>query len=213
MEEKDSGNITTGLRTNFITGFFVILPIAVTLWIFWFFASKTILISLQLLPANASLFVKAFWSILIILLSIFVVIMIGVTARNVFGRKLIDFTEKLLHRIPVVKWIYETVKKMSQIFSVHKLKVLQEVVLLEYPHEGIYYIGFITSHIKNGIASKSEEPHVSVFIPTSPNPTSGFLFMLPEKDVMPLDISVEEAMRYIISIGAILPDSKMIKNE
>lgn len=213
MEEKESGKVTRGLRNNFFAGIFVILPIVVTLWVLWFFVSKIIFLSLKLLPADTSLFAKAFWSIFIIILSVFVVIMIGVTARNVFGKKLLEFTEKILHRIPVVKWVYETAKKMSQIFSVQKLKILQKVVLVEYPHKGIYYVGFVTSHIKDGIVSKSEEPHVSVFLPTAPNPTSGFLFILPEKEVMPLDISVEDAMRFIISVGAILPDSKIIKSE
>ncbi len=213
MEQKVGGHITRGLRNNFITGLFIIFPIAVTLWVLWFFSSKIVLLSLKLLPANTSLFTKAFWSILIIILSIFVVIMIGITARNVFGKKLLNLTEKLIYRIPVVKWVYETVKKMSQIFLGQKLKVLQKVVLLEYPHKGIYYIGFITSTIKNGISSKSDEPHISVFLPTSPNPTSGFLLILPEKDVIPLDISVEDAMGFIISVGAILPNSKIIKSE
>jgi uncharacterized membrane protein len=213
MEEKESANITKGLRNNFITGFFVVLPIAITLWILWFFTSKIVFVSLKLLPPNTPLFTKAFWSLLIIILSIFFVIMIGVTARNVFGKKLIEFAERILQRIPIVKWIYETTKKMSQVFSLQKMKVLQKVVLVEYPHPGIYYIGFITSTIKKGIASKSDEPHVSVFLPTSPNPTSGFLLILPEKEVTLLDISVEDAMGFIISAGTIVPNSKIIKSE
>lgn len=213
MEEKESVNITRGLRNNFITGFFIVFPIAITLWAIWFFTSKIVLLSLKLLPADTSLFAKAFWSIFIIILSFFAVIMIGVTARNVFGKKLLELTERLIRRIPIVKWIYETTKKMSQIFSVQKLKVLQKVVLLEYPRPGIYCVGFITSTIKRGIASKSDEPHVSVFMPTAPNPTSGFLMILPEKDVMPLDISAEDAMGFIISVGAIVPNSKIIKSE
>lgn len=213
MEEKEKVTIAKGLRNNFITGFFVILPIAVTIWITWFFTSKIISVSLKLLPAGTPLLAKAFWTVLMIILSIFVIIMIGITARNVFGRKLIELTEKIIRRIPVVKWIYETAKKMSDIFSLQKMKLLQKVVLLEYPHPGIYYIGFVTSTIKKGIKSKSDESHVSVFLPTSPNPTSGFLIILPEKDVVPLDISVEDAMGFIISVGAILPNSKIIKSE
>ncbi|MBU0534059.1 MAG: DUF502 domain-containing protein [Candidatus Omnitrophica bacterium] len=213
MEEKEGGSIRRGLRNNFLTGFFIVLPITITLWILWFFVSKIIAASLTLLPTETSLFAKAFWSISIILLSIFAIIMIGVTARNVFGKKILDLTEKILHRIPVVKWVYETAKKMSHTFFSQRLKVLQKVVLLEYPHAGIYQVGFVTSTIKNGIVGKSEEPHVSVFLPTAPNPTSGFLLMLPEADVMPLDISVEDAMRFVISVGAILPNSKIIKSE
>jgi uncharacterized membrane protein len=205
------GKIAREIRTDFITGFLVVLPIVITLWVVWLLVSKFIAVSLKILPAEAPLLAKALWAIFITTLSILGIIIIGIAARNVIGKKLIDLGERLIRRIPIVKWVYETVKKISETFLGQKLKVFQKVVLLEYPHEGIYYVGFVTSRIKNGIASKSDEPHVSVFIPTTPNPTSGFLIILPEKDVIPLSISIEDAMRFIISVGAILPDSKIIK--
>lgn len=208
---KINDSITREIRKNFITGLLVVLPIAITLWVIWFFISKIITFSLILLPKDILPLAKIFWSIFIIILSILGIIIIGIATRNVVGKKLIDLGERLIRRIPVAKWVYESAKKISEIFLGQKLKVFRKVVLLEYPHKGIYCVGFVTSNIKNGIASKSEESHVSVFLPTAPNPTSGFLLILPEKDIVPLDISVEDAMRLIVSVGVILPDSEIIK--
>ena len=199
------------LRKNFITGFLVLLPIFITLWVIWFFISKIITFSLILFPKEIPLLAKIFWSIFIIILSILVIAIIGLAARNVIGKKLIDFGEKFIRRIPVAKWIYETAKKISRTFFGKKLKIFKEVVLIEYPREGIYCVGFVTSKLKGGIAFKNEEPHISVFLPTAPNPTGGFLMVVPQKDIVPLDISVEEAMRFIISAGAILPKSEILK--
>ena len=209
--EKMKGKIARKMRSNFITGFFVVLPTVITLWIIWFFISKIIAISLKILPANISFYAKAFWSTFIILLSILVIILIGLTARNIIGRKLLGWAEKLIHRIPVVKWVYETVKKISEIFLDQKLKIFEKVVIVEYPRKGIYSLGFVTAKIGKGIIPQETEPHVNVFIPTTPNPTSGFLIILPEKDVIPVDISIESAMRYIISIGTIPPELKNLK--
>lgn len=209
--EKLRGKIAREIRTNFITGLLVILPITVTIWLVWFLISKFVVISLKLLPADVPMVTKAIWAVLIVALTVVGVTFIGVVARNVFGKKLIAFGEKIIHRIPIVKWIYETAKKIFETFFGQKLKVFQKVVLLEYPHKGIYYIAFVTSRLKKGIKGKSDEPHVSVFIPTTPNPTSGFLIILPEKDTIPLDISTEDAMRFIISVGAIPPDSEVIR--
>jgi len=210
MEKTNSG-ITREIRKNFITGFLIVLPIAITLWVIWFFISKIIAFSLILLPKDIPLLAKTFWSIFIIILSIIGIIVIGITTRNVVGRKLIDLGERLIHRIPVAKWIYETVKKISETFLGQKLKIFKKVVLVEYPRKGIYSLGFMTSNVGKGIVKEGEEPHVNVFIPTTPNPTSGFLIILPEKDVVPLDIPIEEAFRYIVSVGNIPLKLKNIK--
>jgi uncharacterized membrane protein len=205
------GKIVREVRTNFITGLLVILPIVITIWLVWFLISKFVIVSLKLLPADVPMVTKAIWAVLIVILTFLGVTFLGVVARNVVGKKLIAFGEKIIHKIPIVKWIYETAKKIFETFLSQKLRVFQKAVILEYPHKGIYYIGFITSRLKKGIKGKSKEPHVSVFIPTTPNPTSGFLIVLPEKDIIPMDISIEEAMRFIISVGAIPPDSDVLK--
>jgi uncharacterized membrane protein len=205
--------VTREIRTNFITGFLVVLPIIITLWVVWFFTSKVVKFSLILLPHDIPVLIKAFWSIFIITLSILVVILVGITTRYVIGRKLLKFADRFIQKIPVVKWVYEPLKKIAETFlSGHKTKIFEKVVLVEYPRKGIYSIGFMTGNIGKGIVS-SEESYINVFIPTAPTPMSGFLIILPEKDVIPLDIPIEEALKYFISIGTILPESKNIKSE
>ena len=211
--EKIKGKIARELRANFLTGFLVVLPTAITLWFIWFLTSKFIIMSLKLLPADAPAFTKASWAIILLILTILGITLIGVAARNVVGKKLIAFGEKIIGKIPFVKWIYDTAKKISETFFGQKMRLFKKAVLLEYPHAGIYYIGFITSKLEKGIPQKNEEHHVSVFLPTAPNPTSGFVLILPEKDVMPLDLSIEEAMRFIFSVGAIPPQLKILKKK
>lgn len=196
-------SITKEMRKNFITGLLVVLPVAITLWIIWFFASKIITFSLILLPKDIHLLAKIFWSIFIIILSIIGIIIIGVITRNVIGKKLLKFAERFIHRFPVVKWIYETTKKIFEPFlSGQKIKIFEKVVLVEYPRKGLYSIGFITAKVDKGIVPEKES-YVNVFIPTAPTPMSGFLIILPEKDIIPLDIPIEEALKYFISIGTI----------
>ena len=202
------GKMTREIRTNFITGFLVVLPVIITLWIIWFFVSKIIKFSLIFLPKDISLLPKVLWSTFIIVLSIIGIIIIGLTTRNVIGKKLLKFAERFIHRIPVVKWIYETAKKIFEPFlSGQKIKIFEKVVLVEYPRKGLYSIGFITAKVEKRIVP-SEEAYVNVFIPTAPTPMSGFLIILPEKDVIPLDIQIEEALKYFISIGTIPWDLK-----
>ena len=200
--DKPKGSIAREIRKNFITGFLVALPTFITLWVIWFFISKVITFSLIFLPKDISLFPKILWSTFIIVLSTIGIILIGVTTRNVIGKKLLKFVERIIHRIPVVKWIYETVKKIFEPFlNGHKIKIFEKVVLVEYPRKDSYCLAFVTSKVGGEI--KGKEPYVNVFVPTTPSPLSGFLIILPEKDVIPLDIPIEEAMKYIISIGTI----------
>jgi len=201
--DKVERTIATEIRKNFLTGLFVVLPVFITLWVIWFFISKIITFSLIFLPKDASAFPKFLWSIFVIVLSVIGITFIGITARNVIGKKLLKFAERIIRRIPLVKWIYETAKKIFEPFlSRKKIKIFEKVVLVEYPRQGLYSIGFITAKIGKRLIA-GEEPHVNVFIPTSPTPMSGFLIIVPEKDVIPLDIRVEEAIKYFISIGTI----------
>ncbi len=201
------GKITREMRTNFITGFLVVLPIIITLWVIWFFISKIIKFSLIFLPKDIPLLLKASWSTFIIALSILGIIIIGLTTRNVIGKKLLKFAERFIHRIPVIKWVYETAKKIFEPFlSGHKIKIFEKVVLIEYPRKDSYAIAFVTSRVEMKI--KGEESYLNIFVPTTPSPLSGFLIILPEKDVIPLDITIEEAIKHIISIGTIPWDVK-----
>ncbi|HIE43406.1 MAG TPA: DUF502 domain-containing protein [Candidatus Omnitrophica bacterium] len=212
-----TGKIAREIRTDFITGFLVVFPIIITIWLVWFLFSKLVDFSVWILPYRLEEYLaqikvaKAFWAIFVVFVGILAITTVGIFARNVLGRKLISFGEGLIRRIPVVKWIYETVQKISQAFLGQGFRVFQKVVLFEYPRTGSYAVGFVTSRIEKGIVGKDTQPYVNIFIPTTPNPTSGFLIILPEKDTIPLNISTEEAMRFIVSVGAIPPDSGLLK--
>ncbi|MDD5454289.1 MAG: DUF502 domain-containing protein, partial [Candidatus Ratteibacteria bacterium] len=126
---KPEQSITREIRKNFITGLLVILPIFITLWVIWFFISKIITFSLIFLPKDIPLFPKILWSTFVIMLSIIGILFIGITTRNVIGKKLLRFAERIIHRIPVVKWVYETVKKIFEPFlNGHKIKIFEKVV-------------------------------------------------------------------------------------
>lgn len=207
------------LQTDFLTGLVVVLPLAVTIWVIWLLIREIIDFSVLIMPYQIERYVegikmaRAILAIFVLLLGAVVITMVGSVARNVVGKKLIDLGEKLIQRIPLVKMIYNTVQKISQVFVGQKLKVFQRVVLCQYPCPDSYSVGFVTSRIEKGIPGEDNQPYLNVFVPTTPNPTSGFLLVLPEKDTIPLDISVEDAIRFIVSAGTVPPQSKIWMNE
>jgi len=166
--------------------------------------------------------IKGFLFLLIILL----IALIGLAAKNMAVRRLFSFWERLLFKVPFISKVYITIKQISSAFLGEKRHIFQRVVLVEYPRKGLYCLGFVTSSLQSKIQNKlprlekKEDPlklsaegdppdtrrgfnRVNVFIPTTPNPTSGFLLIVPEEDVIPLDISVEEGMKLVISGGVI----------
>jgi len=148
------------------------------------------------------------WTILIVLVGIFLVILAGVMTRNVIGKKLIGFGELIIRKIPVAKWVYVTVQKFSQAVLGKKEGIFKTVALVEFPRQGLYSVVFVTSKLVEGIPTDRKNTYVSVFLPTTPNPTNGYLIIVPEKDIIPVDLSVEEAMRFIISGGSVAPPLK-----
>ena len=213
-------NLKQSLRNNFVAGFLVLLPSGVTILVLWFVFSrlgpKLVDFSLQIMPQQVEDYfqemkwARAGWTGLIILAGIFLVILVGMMARNVIGRKLIGFGERIIGRIPVVKWVYVTVQKMSQALLGEKEGMFKRVALVEFPRQGLYSVGFITSRLEKGVPRDRKNTYVNIFIPTTPNPTNGYLIIVPEKEVIPLDLSVEEAMRFIISGGSVPPPLREI---
>jgi uncharacterized membrane protein len=114
--------------------------------------------------------------------------------------------ERLLHTLPVVNTVYNSVKQIIETFSTQNRAVFQKVVLIQFPREGVYAIGFLTSSSRGEIRSQTDKPLKNIFIPTTPNPTSGFLVMFPEDQVKELEMSVGEGMKFIISGGAVVPE-------
>ena len=130
---------------------------------------------------------------------------LGYFSRIFIGQLFLRFFERILTRLPLISQVYNTVKQLVDTFSQQKKAVFQEVVMIEYPRKGIYAIGFLTNQAKGEVQSLTGENLVNVFIPTTPNPTSGFLLMLPHEDVIPMEMSVADGMKTIISGGAVTP--------
>jgi uncharacterized membrane protein len=199
------------LRDNFLAGIVVILPVAVTLWLLaalYRFINDGILNPLikyfQLNLTNMHLEYGA--RTVVFLLLIAVVIVIGVATRIIFIRKVFSTGEKMFFKIPMIGKVYVTIKQMSKAFLGERKGIFKTPVLVEYPRKGIYSIGFITSDAKGEIQKKTEKKLVNIFVPTTPNPTSGILLLVPEDEVTGLNMSVEEAMKLVISGGMVTPE-------
>jgi uncharacterized membrane protein len=209
MEQK---SLFARWRTSFLTGLAVVLPGVVTFaivkWLFGTISSFTDLL-LFFLPARVTHEddgigpVYWYWSLLAIVVAVLLVTFIGLLTKNFIGRRLIDLADDLMLRVPVLNKIYGTIKQVDQAFSSGKKSSFQTVVLVEYPREGIYSVGFITSEQAREVDEKTGKKCVCIFIPTTPIPTGGFLIIVPEEKVIKLDMSVPDGFKYIISIGAI----------
>lgn len=200
------------IRNAFFTGIIVVLPLGVTLivisfllerigtpasnFFFWFLDREW-----RGLPA-IELLLKS-----ISLLVVFSIItLLGYSSRLFLGKWIFHRMERLLDRVPFINTVYRTVKQIVDTFSQQQNAVFQRVVLIEYPRVGCYVIGFLTGDSKGEVQDATGSHLVNVFIPTTPNPTSGFLLMLPEQDIHPLKMSITDGMKLIISGGAVVPD-------
>lgn len=192
-------------RKNLITGIITALPLFITYiffsWLMKFFHKKLNFIPQKLFPENLFLIVS--FEIILFILIIIGLYIIGVLANLYFGRKLIKIGDTILNKIPLVRNIYMGSKQILSSFAVSNKKAFRKVVLLEYPRKGINSIGFLTGYIKISKSHNKKETMVSVFLPSTPNPTTGFLLLLPEKDIKVINISVEDAVKLIISGGVL----------
>lgn len=201
-----SRHILRQLRGNFLYGLGVLLPTAVTVFI-------TVKIFNLAIEQLGVLYKQAipWWLGLIVMCLI--VGLVGLIARIAIGRQVMSFFDRLFTKIPVVKNIYTTIKQLQEIFT-NKKMLFEKVVMLQYPRKGIYSLGFLTAQAARELEEKSgEDDMVTVFLSTTPNPTSGLLVFIPRKDIIPLDMNTEEAFKLIISGGIITPDDIMGKTE
>ncbi len=204
--------ITLGKKIQgyFFTGLLVLTPLVLTGYIVWklFIGIDGILNqkATQLLNQGLRLDPE-FHSIpgLGLLALALAIIFVGFIARNYFGRKLLKLSDRFLGRIPVVRHIYSTFQQISEAFLADHSETFKRPILFEYPRRGIYSIGFITQDTRGLVQQNLDDDVYSVFLPTTPNPTSGFLLFVPKKDVTLLSVSVEEALKLIISGGSIVP--------
>lgn len=195
------------IRNYIFTGLLVVLPLILSITILWWIFIKITNIVFKLLPY--ALKTNPVWGIVVRLtipLALLVVLaLVGMIAKFVFIRKIFGLGENLLIKIPFFSKIYITVKQISQAFLATGKTIFRRVVLVEYPRKGIHSIGFVTSRAKNEIKSKTKGEMINIFVPTTPNPTSGILIVSPPDEVIELDMSVEDGMKFVISGGTVVP--------
>ncbi len=185
------------LRNFFITGLLVFTPIAVTVYVIWITFN---LFDGILKPLVVTLIGKTIPG-LSLLITLLLILTLGAFARAAIGQRIIDYFEQSVLKVPIIRSIYSAIKGASAAFLMPKSGGFKRVVLVEYPRKGIYALAFTTGESVGEIQEKTESKTINVFVPTSPNPTSGFFLMVPEKDIIPLKISVEDALKFVITGG------------
>ena len=196
------------MKKILITGLLIWIPLAITLWVLELIVS-TMDQSLQLLPPQYQPQALLGYQIPGIgaLLTVVIVFVTGALASNILGQRLLLFWESLLGRIPVVKTIYNGVKQVSDTLFAPGGQAFSRALLVQYPREGCWTIAFLTGRPGGDVANHLHGDYVSVYVPTTPNPTSGFFLMMPRADVIELDMNVDEALKYVISMGVVPPEA------
>ena len=191
-------SIFTRLRNNFIAGVVVLIPIGITLYLTLFI----IKLSSSLIPKeiNPNNYLPFDIPGLEILIALILITFVGWISLSFIGKKFFDLFNNILRKIPILRTIYSAIGQMTESFTSNQ-KNKSSVVLIEYPRKGIWAVGFATKENKGIISSKVNEELVNVFLPTTPNPTSGFLLMVPKKELIYLDVSFEQASKFIVSAG------------
>ena len=197
------------LRRYLVAGLLVWVPIGVTLLIIKFLVDlmdrTLLLLPASLQPANLLGFRIPGLGIV---LTVVVVLVTGMVVTNLFGRQLIRLGERVLARIPVVRSIYSSVKQLTESLFSSGGKSFRKVVLVEYPRRGMWSLAFQTGNGAGEISRKTGKEIVNIFIPTTPNPTSGFFLMVPRDEVIELDMSVDQGLKMLLSVGVVVPDNK-----
>lgn len=196
------------MKRYFITGLLIWVPLGMTAWVLKFLIG-TMDQSLLLLPDSLQperllgMNIPGIGTVLTLL----VVFITGLLTANIIGQKLVSFWEGVLWRIPVVKSIYWGIKQVSDTLFSSQGEAFRKALLVQYPREGSWTIAFMTGQPGGDVVNHLEGEYISVYVPTTPNPTSGFFLMMPKNDVIELDMSVDAALKYIISMGVVSPNN------
>ena len=198
-KNKKRKSLTLILRNYFITGVVVLIPIGFTLYLTKFIIG----ISSKIIPQNINPNNYLPYAIpgIEILISVVFITIVGGLSLSFFGKKILGLIDDLFKRIPVLRTIYSAIVQMTETFSNKDENDKKSVVLVEYPRKGVWAVGFATKENKGEMAQKTGKNLINVFVPTTPNPTSGFLLMFPIEDVIYLNMSFEEASKFIVSAG------------
>ena len=196
--KKKRKSLALKLRNYFFTGVVVLIPIGFTLYLTKFLIG----VSSKLIPTQINPNTYLHFSIpgLEILLTIILITIVGGLSLSFLGRKFLQIVDDLFKRIPILRTIYSAIGQMTETFT-KKDNSKKSVVLVEYPKKGTWAVGFATKDNKTEMSNKTNQKLVNVFIPTTPNPTSGFLLMVPKKDLIYLEVSFEQASKFIVSAG------------
>lgn len=194
------------MKRYLIAGLLVWVPLGITIWVLHFLVT-TLDQTLLLFPEYArpdaylGMHIPGFG----VVLSFAILLLTGVVAANFLGARLIGIWENILGRIPVVKSIYSSVKQVSDTLLSDSGNAFRKALLVEFPHDGAWTIAFMTGTPAPQVAAHLSEEHVSVYVPTTPNPTSGYFIIVPKSRVRELDMTVDEALKYVISMGVVAP--------
>lgn len=203
------------MKKYFFTGLVIILPFILTLYIIWFIFK---LVGRFFTPFFTTLFETIVAikipGVLITIISAFVTLfliwLVGVFASNFIGKKLLHWAESILLKIPMARGLYDAIRKLTKVFFMDT-RTFQRVILIEYPRKGIYSVAFITSESKGEVQELTKEDVVNVFIPSTPNPTTGYYLLVPKSDIIPLQMAVDDAVKVIISGGIIVPPYRPLR--
>jgi len=195
---KQKKSILVRFRNYFIAGVVVLIPIGIVLYLTLFIAS----ISSQILPKeiNPNHYLPYDIPGVELVISIILITLIGWLSLSFIGKKLLEIINNILKRIPILRTIYSAIGQMTETFTTSRGDK-KNVVLVEYPRKGTWAVGFATKENSGEISNKTKQNLINVFVPTTPNPTSGFLLMFPKDDVIYLDLTFEEASKFIVSAG------------
>jgi uncharacterized membrane protein len=203
-------------RRNFFAGLAVVLPGVISAWLIitlFFTVSKITDTLLLFIPKDITHEDSGagplhwYWSLVALCVTICLISVVGLLTRNYFGQKFLDWIDASLLRVPLFNKIYGATKQVNDAFASGNKTSFKTVVMVEYPRVGMYSVGFLTSEVHKDIECKMRQKVVCVFIPTTPNPTSGFLVLVPEEEVIKLDMSVTDGFKFIVSLGSINPES------
>jgi len=196
------------LRNSFLTGIVISAPIAATLWLVWSFLKWVDGRIVPLIPKgyNPESYLPFAFPGLGLLIAVAALTLLGALTANIFGRTLIGAAERLVARVPLVSSIYGTVKQIVQTILSQQERSFDKVVLVEYPRPGLYAVGFVSTPAQGEIAARLGKDVIGVFVPTAPNPTSGFLIYEKHENLTYLDMSVEAGAKLILSAGLVYPE-------
>ena len=204
-------------RRTFVTGLFIVLPVLVTVWVISLIfgavdgtVTPVLTEAVRLITPGqwlANAWVKYIAPLVSVLLAVFIIYIIGLVGGNVLGRQVLRWMESILMHIPVVRGIYSATRQFVDTFSRPGGNAFRSVVMVEFPREGTWSLGLVTGEASGEVAARAKSKLITVFVPTSPNPTGGYVLFVPDDKVVRLEMSVDDAMKIIISGGVLTPET------